>query len=66
MMTQKEFHLETALGRIREIQNQLQEGKLSFEDSVQVFEEATVLITQCRTYLTESEVKLQKLSERQP
>jgi len=58
------FHLETALTRIREIQALLQEGEQPFDDSVALFEEATHLIAQCRAYLLEAEVKLQKLSEK--
>jgi|GEM_PF-7004579 len=58
------FHLETALSRIREIQSLLQDGNQSFDESVALFEEATRLIGQCRVYLLEAEVKLQKLSEK--
>ena len=58
------FHLETALSRIREIQSLLQDGNQPFDESVTLFEEATRLIGQCRVYLLEAEVKLQKLSEK--
>jgi len=56
------FHLEASLNRIREIQGLLQDGSQPFDDSITLFEEATLLIGQCRTYLLEAEVKLQSLS----
>lgn len=64
MSVTEPFHLETALIRIREIQSLLQEGNQPFDESVLLFEEATQLIAQSRTYLLEAEVKLQKLSEK--
>ncbi len=55
-----DFHLETALNRIREIQGLLQDGSQTFDDSLTLFEEATRHISQCRAYLSEAEVRLQK------
>ena len=58
-----DFHLETALNRIREIQGLLQDGSRPFNDSLTLFEEATQHIGQCRAYLSEAEVRLQKLGQ---
>ncbi|MCU0355539.1 MAG: exodeoxyribonuclease VII small subunit [Cytophagales bacterium] len=57
-----DFNLEMALNRIREIQTALQDGTQPFDESVKLFEEATKLIGQCRTYLRDAELKLEKLS----
>ncbi len=64
MLATDPFHLETALTRIREIQALLQEGNQPFDQSMTLFEEATQLISQCRAYLLEAEVKLQKLTDK--
>ena len=57
-----DFNLEIALNRIREIQALLQDGTQPFDESVTLFEEATKLIGNCRTYLRDAELKLEKLS----
>ena len=58
-----DFHLETALNRIREIQGLLQDSSQPFDDSLTLFGEATQLIGECRAYLLEAEVRLQKLGQ---
>lgn len=66
-MTKKKesFVLEEAIERIKEIGQRLQDGQVSFDQSLQLFEEADGLIKRSQEYLQAAELKLQILSEKE-
>lgn len=55
------FSLETALARIKEIQQFLQDGQPTFDQSLTLFEEADRLIKQSQEYLSAAELRLRIL-----
>lgn len=57
------FTLEGAIERIKEIQQRLQEGQLSFDQSLQLFEEADGLIRRSQDYLQGAELRLRILGD---
>ena len=66
MKTKKdEFVLEEAIERIREIGQRLQDGQVSFDQSLQLFEEADGLIRRSQEYLQAAELRLQVLGEKE-
>ncbi len=60
----KEEHkmsFETALGRLEEILEKMNEGNTSLDDSLNLFEEADKLITFCNKRLNDAERKIETL-----
>jgi exodeoxyribonuclease VII small subunit len=66
-MTRKKdaFVLEEAIERIKEIGQRLQDGQVSFDQSLQLFEEADGLIKRSQEYLQAAELRLQVLGEKE-
>jgi exodeoxyribonuclease VII small subunit len=62
-MTEKEFALERAIERIKEIQQRLQDGQASFDQSLQLFQEADGLIKRSQDYLQRAELRLRILGD---
>ncbi|HEX8532526.1 MAG TPA: exodeoxyribonuclease VII small subunit [Cytophagales bacterium] len=62
-MSEKDFTLERAIERIKEIQQRLQDGQASFDQSLQLFEEADGLIRRSQDYLQQAELRLRILGE---
>ncbi len=58
-----EFVLERAIERIKEIQQRLQDGQASFDQSLQLFEEADGLIQRSQDYLQRAELRLRILGD---
>jgi exodeoxyribonuclease VII small subunit len=58
-----EFILERAIERIKEIQQRLQDGQASFDQSLQLFEEADGLIQRSQDYLQRAELRLRILGD---
>lgn len=59
MTEQKSF--EEALKRLEEIVRQMEQGSVSLEESLRLFEEGTALVRQCGTQLDEAELKVVRL-----
>ncbi len=59
MTEQKSF--EDALKRLEEIVRQMEQGSVSLEESLRLFEEGTALVRQCGTQLDEAELKVVRL-----
>ncbi len=57
----KRFSLETAFQRIKQIQQLLQDGQLTFDQSLLLFEEADDLIKRSQQYLSQAELRLRIL-----
>lgn len=55
------FSLEEALAEIRGIVDKMQQGVSDFDQQVALFEQGTLLIKSCRSYLTESELQIEQL-----
>ena len=54
---------EESLRRLEEIVNQLEQGEIPLEDSVKMYEEGLALSKMCIEKLTQTELKLKKLSK---
>lgn len=59
MTEQKSF--EEALKRLEEIVRQMEQGSVSLEESLRLFEEGTALVRRCGTQLDEAELKVVRL-----
>lgn len=59
----KNITYETAIKRLEEIVNTLENGELPIDKSLKLYEEATELSAFCKKYLDEAEGKLTILSE---
>lgn len=59
MTEQKSF--EDALKRLEEIVRQMEQGSVSLEESLRLFEEGTALVRRCGTQLDEAELKVVRL-----
>ena len=58
-MTEESF--EKAFERLEEILQKMNEGKVSLDTSLKLFEEADTLITKCQEKLTKAEQKIEML-----
>lgn len=59
MMANKSF--EEALQRLEAIVSKMEQGNVSLEDSLSLFEEGTNLVKQCSNILDEAEMKVVRL-----
>jgi len=62
-MAKKKLTFEQALEKLEEIVSQIEEGKVSLEESIERYSEGIKLIQQCRAILAEAEKKIQLLAE---
>ena len=60
---QPKLSFEQALARLEQIVSQIEEGKVSLEDSIDRYAEGIKLIQQCRAILESAEKKIQLLSQ---
>ncbi len=60
-MTKQKMTFEKAMGRLDEIVQSIEQGKVGLEASIKQFEEGMSLIRQCRGVLSEAELKIQQL-----
>ena len=56
-----EFSFEKAYGRLEEILEKMNGGKVSLDESLKLYEEADGLISSCTKRLSEAEQKIEKL-----
>lgn len=62
--SKKKPDFETAIQRLEEIVELLEDGELSLEDSLKHFEEGVALTRNCQSALSEAEQKIRLLSEK--
>ena len=62
-MTEKENTFEENLMQLEDLVKKLEEGNLDLDESLKIYEEAIVLRERCRTFLDESQRKVEKLME---
>lgn len=58
----EDLSYEQALIEVEEIVDSLEEGNISLEDSMKLFERGQQLIRHCNAYLESAQLKVQKLS----
>lgn len=63
-MAKKKLTFEQALGRLETLAEQIEQGKIGLEESIDKYEEGMGLVKQCRDILSKAEMKIQKLQER--
>ncbi len=54
----KDFSFENRLNRLREVVKEMDEGNLSLDDSLKLFEEGIKLYRSCNTTISEAEQKI--------
>lgn len=57
----EEFSLEKKLEELRQLLKRMQHSELDFDEQLRMFSEGKQLITACRAFLDQSELKVQKL-----
>jgi len=62
-MAKQKPTFEEALGKLEEIVEQIESGRIGLEESIERYEEGIKLITQCRTILDAAEKKIQMLAK---
>ena len=62
-MAGKKLSFEQSMARLDEIVHHLESGDMPLNDTLALFEEGTVLITQCSKMLDEAEQKVVKLKK---
>ncbi len=63
MTKEKKITFEQALAKLDEIVTQVEQGKVSLEQSIEKYAEGMELIKQCRSILAKAEKKIQVLSK---
>jgi len=63
-MAKKKPTFEQALMQLETIAEQIEQGKIGLEESIDKYEEGMKLVKQCRDILSKAEIKIQKLQER--
>lgn len=63
-MGKKKLSFEQALKQLETIADQIEQGKIGLEDSIDRYEEGMALVKQCRDILSKAEQKIQKLQQR--
>jgi exodeoxyribonuclease VII small subunit len=64
-MPRKKMEFEEALNKLTENVKKLEDGSISLEESLKVFEESIKLSKYCAKYLTEAELKIKKIVEKE-
>ena len=63
MATTRKMTFEESLAKLEQIVSQIEEGKVSLEESIEKYAEGIKLIKQCRTILDSAEQKIQLLAK---
>jgi len=64
-MTKKKPTFEEALAQLESIADQIEQGKIGLEESIEKYEEGMALVQQCRDILSRAERKIQQLQEQE-
>jgi exodeoxyribonuclease VII small subunit len=59
----KSLTFEQAIEKLETLVDQIEEGKVSLEESIEKYAEGTTLIKHCRTILAQAEQKIQLLAK---
>ena len=59
----KKFDFEASLDKLEKLVERMEDGQLSLEDSLKVFEQGIALTRECQRALSEAEQKVQLLLE---
>ncbi len=65
-MSEREVGLEEALDDLERIVAELEEGKLSLEESLALFEKGTMLVSLCQRKLEKAEKRIESLTGELP
>ena len=65
MAKERKITFEQALARLEKIVDQIEEGKVPLEESIEKYAEGTNLVKQCREILASAERKIQLLAKSQ-
>ena len=60
-MSQQSFQFEDGLKRLEEIVKKMEQGNVSLEESLKLFEEGTALVACCGKQLDDAELKVVRL-----
>ena len=60
----QKLSFEEALKQLEELAEQIEQGKIGLEESIQKYEEGMSLVKQCRDILSQAELRIQQLQER--
>jgi len=60
---EQKLRFEEALEKLETLVTEIEEGKVSLEESIEKYAEGTELVTQCRAILDQAEKKIQVLSK---
>jgi exodeoxyribonuclease VII small subunit len=63
-MAKKKLTFEEALTQLEQIAEQIEEGKIGLEESIDKYEQGMALVKQCRAILSRAEQRIQELQER--
>ena len=64
MPAKKSVNFEKALGELEKLVEEMEQGKLSLEDSLKRFEKGIALTSDCQEALQKAELKVQELLEK--
>ena len=64
MPAKKSVNFEKALGELGKLVEEMEQGKLSLEDSLKRFEKGIALTSDCQDALQKAELKVQELLEK--
>lgn len=62
-MSKQEFNFEASLQQLEQLVQQMEQGKLSLEESMQAFEKGVALTRECQQALHKAEQKVQLLMQ---
>ncbi len=62
-MSAEEFNFEASLQQLQQLVQQMEQGKLSLEESMQAFEHGIALTRECQQALDQAEQKVQLLMQ---
>ncbi len=60
-MNEKTFSYEKSINRIKEISDILKNNPTQFEENIQLFSEAMILIKKCQDYIEKAELKVKAI-----
>ena len=63
-MGKRKLTFEEALEQLESIAEQIEQGKIGLEESIDQYERGMGLVKQCRAILSKAELKIQQLQER--
>ena len=63
-MARKKLTFEEALAQLETIAEQIEQGAIGLEESINKYQEGMALVRQCRDILSKAELKIQKLQQR--